>query len=284
MSDHNPFPDTPARKPGMPLAAVAQAPRLGLAARTTAWVVALMVLTLSAAVLAHLTIDRLQVGLETMVTDELDPLMDSVRLVQQSEALISQSLSLSQAQSQDERRRLMVDQQDRLEWIRKITRQLAASGHTDPDLLARVERAQQQLGDGVAVVDDLVSQRLRLLGMEGEFGRKSVELDERIAKASTQQRVVGAELSVLMGYFSSDIRMRMQSRIDRLGVEVNRQRAGLWTLTGLAGVLLALLAGYLHHTVVRRVLRLQRGVNQQPVDKLALRVGGNDEKIGRAHV
>jgi hypothetical protein len=164
MSETNPSSDTEARTPGVGEAAsaVSAAPRLGLAARTAAWVLALILLALSAAVLAHLTIDRLQVGLESMATDELDPLMDSVRLVQQSEALISQSLSLSQAQSQDERRRLRVDQQDRLEWIQKITRQLASSGHTDPDLLARVQRAQMQLGDGVETLDDLVNQRLRV--------------------------------------------------------------------------------------------------------------------------
>ena len=260
-SETNPSSNIDARSPGVGETAFAMsdAPRLGLAARTAAWVLALMLLALSAAVLADLTINRLQVGLERMVTEELDPLMDSVRLVQQSEALISQSLSLSQAQSQDERRRLRVDQQDRLEWIQKITRQLASSGHTDPDLLARVQRAQMQLGDGVETLDDLVNQRLRLLGMEGEFGRRTVELDALIAKVSSQHRLVGAELSVLMGYFSSDIRTRMRSRIDRLEVEVNRQRAGLWVLTGAAAVLLALLGGYLHHTVVRRVLRLQRG-------------------------
>lgn len=279
MSEINPSSNIDARSPGVGEAALAMsdAPRLGLAARTAAWVLALMLLALSAAVLADLTIDRLQVGLDRMVTEELDPLMDSVRLVQQSEALISQSLSLSQAQSQDERRRLRVDQQDRLEWIQKITRQLASSGHTDPDLLARVQRAQMQLGDGVETLDDLVNQRLRLLGMEGEFGRRTVELDALIAKVSSQHRLVGAELSVLMGYFSSDIRARMRSRIDRLEVEVNRQRAGLWVLTCAVGVLLALLGGYLHHTVVRRVLRLQRGVSQVPVDRQALRVGGNDE-------
>ena len=279
MSETNPSSDIEARAPGVgeAVSAVSAAPRLGLAARTAAWMLALILLALSAAVLAHLTIDRLQVGLESMASDELDPLMDSVRLVQQSEALISQSLSLSQAQSQDERRRLRVDQQDRLEWIQKITRQLASSGHTDPDLLARVQRAQMQLGDGVETLDDLVNQRLRLWANEGEFGRKTAELDERIAKVSSQHRLVGAELSVLMGYFSSDIRTRMRSRIDRLEVEVNRQRAGLWVLTGAAAVLLALLGGYLHHTVVLRVLRLQRGVSQTPVDRQALHVGGNDE-------
>lgn len=278
MNDPLPATVTDPRTPGTPPAAPVQLPRLGLAVRTAGWVVALVMLALAAAGLAHQALDRLQAGLQSVVANELDQLMDSVRLVQQSEALISQSLSLSQSQSQEERRRQMVDQQDRLDWIRKITRQVASRGHTNPDLLARVERAQVQLAEGVAALDELVGQRLRLLEQTGPRTSAALtQLDDRIAKTALMQRTVGAELSVLMGYFSADTRERMHNRVDRLSTEVGRQQNGLWVLTGAMVVLMVLLGAYLHRTVVRRVVTLQRAVSRNPVDEKALLIAGNDE-------
>lgn len=275
--DTSPVPRTPAD-------AGADVPRLGLAARARFWTVALVVLALSAAFLAHQALARLQAGLQGVVVHELEQLMDSVRLVQQSEALISQSLSLVHSQSQEERGRLSVDQQDRLDWIRKITRQVASRGHTDPDLLARVERAQAQLAEGVMLLDDLVHQRLRLLDKNRPTDVAALALiDERIAQTAARHRKVGADLSVLMGYFSADTRSRMRERVDRLSDEVGRQQSGLWALTAVMVVLMVLLGVYLQRTVVRRVVGLQRAVSQDTVDDSDLMVDGDDEIARLAH-
>ncbi|GAB4090067.1 GGDEF domain-containing protein [Hydrogenophaga soli] len=262
----------------------ADAPRFGLVARTRLWTVALVGLALSAAVLTHQALGRLQNGLQQVVANELDHLMDSVRLVQQSEALISQSLSLAQSQSQEERRRQWVDLVDSLEWVRKMTRQVASHGHTDPDLLTRLEGTQGRLAAGVEEVDTLVRQRLRLREQGLARGTAAMaQLEERIAQTAMRNRGTGAELSVLMGYFSADTRSRMRDRVDQLSAEVGRQQNLLWGLTGLMVVLMLVLVTYLHRTVVRRVVDLQRAVSQDPVDEQGLAVPGHDEIARLAH-
>lgn len=259
-------------------------PRFGLVARTRFWTVALVCLALTAAVLTHQALGRLQAGLQRVVANELDQLMDSVRLVQQSEALISQSLSLAQSQSQEERRRQWVDLVDSLEWVRKMTRQVASHGHTNPDLLTRLESTQGLLAAGVEEVDALVRQRLRLREQGVTRDAAAIaQLEERIAQTAMRNRSTGAELSVLMGYFSADTRSRMRDRVDQLSAEVGRQQNLLWALTGLMVLLMLVLATYLHRTVVRRVVDLQRAVSQDPVDEHGLRVEGQDEIARLAH-
>lgn len=254
------------------------ASRLGLVARTRIWIVALVGLALAAALLTHQTLERLQAGLQRVVVSELDHLMDSVRLVQQSEALISQSLSLAQSQTQEERRRQWVDLQDRLEWVRKMTRQVASRGDADPSLLTSLEHTQGQLADGLAELDALVNQRLRLVGQTGPRDANALAgLQERIAQTALLNRRVGSELSVLMGYFSADIRSHMRDRVDQLGTEVRRQQSSLWALTAAMVVLMVVLGTYLHRTVVQRVVRLQRAVSEDPVDEQHLDVSGHDE-------
>lgn len=254
---------------------------LGLMGRTRAWIVALMLLALAAALLAHQALERLQAGLQGVVAQELEQLMDAVRLVQQSEALISQSLTLAQSQTQEERRRLWVDQQDRLDWIRKMTRQVASRGHADPHLLTRVESAQAQLADGVTALDALVHQRLRLLdgGRRPDTASQAQlnELEQRITRTTQRNRERGNELSMLMGYFSADTRARLRERVDHLSEQVRRQQNGLWALTALTVVLMVVLGAYLQRTVVRRIVGLQRAVSLDPVDTHALAVGGHDE-------
>lgn len=296
MTHTSPVAEDPSAPQQPPASAGSPTPHLGLVGRTRAWIVALVLLALAAALLAHQALERLQAGLQGVVAQELEQLMDAVRLVQQSEALISQSLTLAQSQTQEERRRLWVDQQDRLDWIRKMTRQVASRGHTDPHLLARVETAQAQLADGVTALDSLVHQRLRLLeaGRPADTGPRTpmpqgrqppplppgaqlAQLEQRITRTTQRNREMGNDLSVLMGYFSADTRARLRERVDHLSEQVRRQQSGLWALTALTVVLMVVLGAYLQRTVVRRIVGLQRAVSSDPVDAHALAVSGNDE-------
>jgi len=251
---------------------------LGLVERTVAWVLSMLLLVLAAGWLTQTALDRLRADLRVVVDDELDQLMDALRLVQQTEALISQSLMLSQSRAHDERKRLMVDQQERLEWIRKITRQVAAQAAVSGDLLERVGRTQNQLGEGTAGLDELVAQRLRLVARPaGRAHQELLQIEEAIARASARQREVGAELSVLMGYFSSDTRSRMQARIGKLHTEMGRQQVLLWALNGATLVLIVVLGVVLYRTVVLRIVKLQKAVSTQPVVQADIDVVGHDE-------
>lgn len=87
-----------------------------------------MAMTLVLAALTHSALQRWQHGLDQITTHDLDALMEAVRLVQQSEVLVSQSLALAQARNAQERRVQWVDQQDRLEWVRKAWPRTACSG------------------------------------------------------------------------------------------------------------------------------------------------------------
>lgn len=278
MSDRFPLhPVAPAPHRGAAPAA-GRLSRTGLVVRTVAWVLVMLLLVMASGALTQAALDRLRADLQVVVDDELDQLMDALRLVQQTEALISQSLLLSQARSQDERKRLLIDQQERLEWIRKITRQVASQAQASGDLLDRVARTQNQLGEGVAGLDELVAQRLRLASRQsGRAGLEWVQLEDAIARATARQREVGAELSVLMGYFASDSRARMQGRIGKLHTEMGHQQTLLTTLHVATLVLIVLLGLYLYRTVVLRIVRLQRAVSTQPVVQSDIQAAGTDE-------
>lgn len=261
-----------------PSGSTARTWRIGLMAKARLWIALVVVMTLSLAVLTHMALLRWQEGLNEVTGTELDALMESVRLVQQSEVLVSQSLALAQSRSPQERRLQWVDQQDRLDWVRKITQRIAQRDHVDRDLLGRVVQAQNSLDAQAVVLNKLVQQRQTLLAQG--LGRDTPtlqQLDAAVAETAHSLHATGSELSLLMGYFSADIRQRLANRSQVLGAQVQRQQNALW---GFALALIALviwMGFYMQRRVVARVLKLQLAVSKPEVDVRQLNPQGHDE-------
>lgn len=235
-----------------PQAAWRHRARLGLLNKTRLWSMLVVAMTLSLTALTHSALLRWQQGLEQITTHEFDALMEAVRLVQQSEVLVSQSLALAQARSVQERRVQWVDQQDRLEWVRKITQGIAQNSKADRALLDRVTHAQDALGQQATALNTLVQQRLLL-------------------------RANGNDLALLMGYFSADVRAHIAQSKQHLADQVQTQLQGLWAFA-LGLIALVLLMGfYVQRRVVARVLGLQRAVSRPAVDVRELNPPGHDE-------
>lgn len=252
--------------------------KLGLVARTRLWIAVWLALALTTAVLSYSALQRLQGALDALVRVEFDELMNSVRLLQQTEALIGQSLLLTQVTRQEDRRRLRVEIQDREDWIRKIIQQKQQRGQLDASLVARVQVAQDRLSRGVTEMDTLVRQRLLQASQDTPLMSASLlALSAQMRGVAAQNQAVGDELSVLMGYFSAELRNQLRNRVDQLRDEVAQQQRLMVSLT-VGMVLLGLVLGlYLQRRVVGRIVQLQHAVRHDDVQASELPTQGEDE-------
>ena len=74
----------------------------------------------------------------------MENLMNSIRIVQQAESLIGLGLMLSIAETQNDRRRALVELNDRTTWVRQMTEDLSKQ-QIDAEILRRVAEVQQEL-------------------------------------------------------------------------------------------------------------------------------------------
>lgn len=242
--------------------------RLGLTAKTVLIISTVACMAVGASVLTSRAFERMHTALDRLSTTELEQLMTSVRLVQQSESMVSLGINLAQARTHDERRRTLVELQDRAEWMRKVSRDLPQIGES-ADIQSKLRLRQNEFAENLQRLDDAVRDKI-----DGE-PRKGLEASIRRLVARNQE--VAGELSVLMGYYSATSRRRLAEQSAQLANEARRQQHNLWTLAACLLIVVTLSGLYFERRVVRRILRLQRSLSAEHPNPAELILSGADE-------
>jgi diguanylate cyclase (GGDEF)-like protein len=242
--------------------------RSGLTAKTVGITCLIAVLVIGATLWTSRAFQRLDALVVNMTNTEMDNLMTSVRLVQQTESLISLGLMLTAAETQHERRAALIDLTDRTAWIGQLTKEFYHSG-ADTELIARIEHTQQRLSDNITLLNSLVRDRIDGQASDSELAH--------IRTLATENRELAGRLSALMGYVAATMRTQMLDQSRQLSAEIQTHQQRLTWLTLLL-LVTALVSGiYFEMTVVRRILRFQRALGEPDVTPDHLRVGGSDE-------
>ncbi|MBV1789822.1 GGDEF domain-containing protein [Marinobacterium sp. D7] len=240
----------------------------GLTARTVGITFLVAITVIGATVLTYSTLKRMHLMIDEIVSTDMENLMTSVRLVQQSESLISLDLILTGAENHTQRRTALIELNDRLAWIGQLSGQLL-SRQGQGMVVNQIKDTQQQLSDSIQQLNSLVRKRI-------DGSASDSELLRIVALSSTNQELAG-RLSVMLGYFAANMRQQMTERSGQLTEEINQHQLNLVVLTALL-LLSALLAGlYFELTVVRRILHVQRAVSRPEVRPDEIRVAGDDE-------
>ena len=261
---------------GLPIALSRQI-IFGLTARTVVVFSFAAILAMGATIMTGRVFDRLRASQERLTKVEVEELMTSVRLIQQTETLIGLGLMLAHADNHNERRRAMMELNDRQAWIAELTSELTSAGQ-DQRLIEQAADAQRHLSENIQTLNVVV--RYRIDARHSEKGPVSPDLEEqarRIRQLSMDNRELAGQLSVLMSYFSASKRRQLQNQSEQFINDIQHHNRNLFILTILL-LLSTLGAGlYFKYGVVDRVVKLQRAVDQDEVDPTDLTLSGNDE-------
>lgn len=242
--------------------------RFGLTAKTVIVTSMIALISIGATLMTSRALQRLQRNLDRISTTALEQLMTSVRLVQQTESLVSLGLILTQSNRQDERRQTLVELNDRIAWMRKVSQDLAADAG-DLDLIERVNARESALADNLKVLDSLVKDRID--------GVRTPQSDATIGRLSERHRELAAELSVMMGYFAATRRSQLADQSAALSLEVQSHQRNLLMLTAVLLASVVLSGMYFEWRLARRLVKLQRAVADPMVKPQDLVLDGNDE-------
>ena len=242
--------------------------RLGLTAKTVIIAALIVLMATCATLLTSFAFDRLSNQLGQLSSAQLEQLMNSVRLVQQSDSLARNGLILAQADTHDERRLTLVELTGRMDWIRKLTSELARND-TDNVLLERISETQERYGQNVAALNALVREHIDHPNKTSMIGK--------LNELSSLNRELAGELSVLMGYFSTTMRNQLVEQTSILAHEIKVYQRNLLIVTVLLLISAIAASLYFQNRIVRRIVRLQRAVEHPEVVPADIEVGGNDE-------
>ncbi len=241
---------------------------LGLTTKTLGITLVILALIVSVTLTLSHAFERLHTQTRTLATTEMEQLMTSVRLVQQSESLGYLGMRLASADSHASRRRALVDLTDLTTWVNQLTDRLAQMSNT-PELILQVKDTQQQLQHNITALNDRVAERID--------GNQAAGLLRQIDVLSHNNRELSGQLAVLVGYFSATMRQQMVNQSERLADDIHTQQRNLIALSLLVLVFTLLAGIYFEFRIVRRILHLQRNVSSPVVDIEAFDTRGGDE-------
>lgn len=240
----------------------------GLTAKTLGITLMILALIIGATLTMSRSFEQLQDQTQTLATSEMENLMISVRLVQQSESLGSLGARLASADTHSVRRRALIELTDRLNWVSRLTQQLANLS-LNTELINQMKTTQGHLNSNIDELNALVSEHID--------GSTTVGLLRQISALSHNNQELAGQLSILAGYFSATMRQQLANQSERLADDIQSQQQNLLAVCVLV-LIFTLLAGlYFELRVVRRILSLQRLVSLPVVDVNKVDARGGDE-------
>jgi len=181
---------------------------------------------------------------------ELEQLVASTRLMQQSEMVASYAHLVHASSSLNERRMNMMELTDRMLWLDKLVTQLAVSDESG------------SLGSRMLATRETLKAEVDQLG-KTVFGSASGPDDaERINAGVLASRKLGLELSLLASHVSADLRRELNERGLRLTRDVAYQQQRLNWLVGVLIVIVIFAGVYMDRSVSRRILALRSEVRK----------------------
>lgn len=191
---------------------------------------------------------------------EMEELLNSTRLVQQSEMVASYAHLVTASRELSERRRHMMELNDRMLWLDKLVNQVAAGiePREDGSQLLRTRHALQQT----------VSQLSQLV-----FNPSAQAQDDAQIKALGQDsHKLGNELSMQASHLTAELRRDINNRGQLLAQDVAHQQVRL-TLLVLGLLVIVLVAGWhIDASVSKRLKALRREVRKDELGALVSQV------------
>ncbi len=230
---------------------------LGLTAKTLGITLMIQALIIVATLTMSRSFEQLQSQTQDLATTEMENLMISVRLVQQSESLSSLGARLASANSHASRRRALVELTDRTTWVTQLTSQLERIG-LSTNLIHQMQSSQAHLKTNIQDLNERITERID--------GNNDDGLLRQISSLTHNNQELAGQLSILAGYFSATMRQQLADKSEHLAKDVESQQQNLLA-TCVVVLIFTMLAGlYLEFRVVRRILNLERLVSSPVVD------------------
>lgn len=179
---------------------------------------------------------------------EMEQLVASTRLMQQSEMVASYARLVGRSSSQNERRLNMMELTDRMLWLDKLVTELGSDQR---------ELGRQLLSTREALKVK-VDQLSRMVFEPSIYGGSEAQVNALVLSSQS----LATELSLLASHVSADLRRELNERGLQLSRDVASQQERLnWLVTVL--ILVVIFAGlYVDTSVSRRILALQREVRK----------------------
>lgn len=242
--------------------------RLGLNLKTLGVTFLIALLVVGATALTSRAFERLHAMVEQLATVQMESLMNSVRIAQQAESLITLVMMLSIAETQNDRRTAIVELNDRSHWIGQMLDELSAQ-LVDESMLNRIQRLHLELDSNNQHLDALVRERLR----------QPFEADQalHLSQVTQHSQDLAGEMVVLTGHLAAQVRLQISHQSGALQTEIKKHQQNLIVLAVFI-VVFALLAGiYFDVTVVRRILRMKHAVERPEISVNDFERHGYDE-------
>lgn len=242
--------------------------RLGLNAKTLGVTFLIVLLVVGATSLTAKAFDRLYLIVDQLASVQMELLMNSVRIAQQAESLISLGIMLSTAETQHDRRTALIELNDRTTWIKQMTGDLT-NQLVDEEILLRITELQYELDLNIRLLNHLVRERISQRIEPNEL--------ERLKLLSSENRELAGEIVVLTGHIAAQVRLQINTQSQVLQAEIKEHQQNLIVLAVFI-VIFALLAGiYFDMMVVRRILRMKSSVERSEINVNDFERHGNDE-------
>lgn len=219
---------------------------------TTRLLAILAVVALSIALVFMFTIQgltRTDQEVRRLANVEMEQLVASTRLMQQSEMVASYARLVAQSGNLAERRLNMMELTDRMLWLDKLVTELS-----DDDDLHKLGPKLLATREALKADADRLSRTI--------FESSGQGMDARIDELASNCQGLAIALSLLASHVSADLRRQLNDRGQQLSRDVASQQKRLnWLVTGL--ILLVICAGlYMDAQVSRRIIALQREVQK----------------------
>lgn len=253
--------------------------RLNLTTKIALPIAVLLCITLYAVGLGYYSFQKYQDELAQITGQKFNLLLTATKLSQQSDAIISSSSNLLLASSQFERRQAFFEIADRADWMEKLGRQLYEQRDSAAPL-TNIVQSKKNLINNLKQLNTLVERRLSLERKKEEPQRlqqESEQINIKLRSVMQSNKLYSTELSIAVGYYVTQVKQEILKKTDELN-QLTQQRKLYLLIAGMISTLAVLcIAAFIHHSIVKRIIMLQRAVSHENVKTSSITISGSDE-------
>ena len=233
-----------------PVLSAMRSSKLSVTARLTVMLLMVAVGIVVVFVLTLQGLKRTNIELQRLANVEMEQLITSTRLMQQSEMVASYARLVAQTNNVGERRLNMMELTDRMQWLDKLLGELLASGE--------INKIDPAIADKRQALQHNVAQLSKAIFEPSQYA----EGESRVAQLVVENQNLTTDLALVASRAGADMRRELNERGRQLSADVANQQEHLnWLVAAL--ILSVIGAGiYIDAAVSRRIVALQREVRE----------------------
>ncbi len=257
--------------------------KFGLMTRTAFLTLTILCITLFAIVTGLYSFHQYKLTIEEITGPQLELLLTATKLLQQSDAIISSSSRLLLATKQEDRRRALFEIADRSDWMDKLIVQLQSLSQKSESFY-EVLLAKENLIKNLHELDAIVEQRILSSQVSrdlppngGNEMKESSEMTQELNSVMQKNSLYSTELSIAVGYHVAKVKDLILENAEHLEKHIDSRRYELIAAAMLSVATVFAIAFYIQMSIVRRILRLQKAVEDGKPLPSDIPIAGNDE-------